>query len=76
MYEKTKIKIKSILPDDNFNILGEKGYIYKDLTEIDKRLLIRLDKKEVRTSLVKSITETANEIEVKTMNSVYILEKI
>lgn len=76
MYEKINIRIKSIKPDDNFNIVGKEGFIYKGLTEVDKRLLIRLDKKEVRTSLVKSVTETANEIEVKTMNSVYVLEKI
>ena len=76
MYEKTKIKIKSITPDDKFNIVNKEGYIYKGLIEIDNRLLIMIGNKELRTSLIKSVTETADEIEVKTMNSVYVLEKI
>lgn len=76
MYEKTNVRIKSIMPDDKFNVVGKEGYIYKGLLEVDKRLLVVIGSKELRTSLVKSITETADEIEVKTMNSVYVLEKI
>jgi hypothetical protein len=76
MYEKLNVRIKSIIPNDKFNVVGKKGYIYKDLVEVDNRLLIIIGNKELRTSLIKSVTETADEIEVKTMNSVYTLEKI
>ena len=76
MYEKLNVRIKSITPNDKFNVVGKEGFVYKGLIEIDKRLLIMIGNKELRTSLIKSVTETADEIEVKTMNSVYTLEKI
>lgn len=76
MYEKLNVRIKSIIPNDKFNVVGKEGFVYKGLIEIDKRLLIMIGNKELRTSLIKSVTETADEIKVKTMNSVYTLEKI
>jgi len=76
MYEKINVKIKSVTPNDKFNVVGKEGYVYKGLIEVDNRLLIIIGGMELRTSLIKSVTETADEIEVKTMNSVYVLEKI
>lgn len=76
MYETIKMKIKSVTPDDKFNLTGKEGHVYNDTIKPDERLLAIVGGKQLRTSLIKSITETADEIEVKTMNSVYTLEKI
>jgi hypothetical protein len=76
MYEKINVKIKSVTPNDKFNVVGKEGYVYRGFIEVDKCLLLIIGSMELRTSLIKSVTETADEIEVKTMNSVYVLEKI
>ena len=76
-YETINIKVKAITPDDKFSTVGKEGFIYKDCMNIDEGLIIQFGGNGyLRTSKVQSITETANEIEVRTMNSVYILEKI
>ena len=76
-YNTINIRVKSITPNDKFSTVGKEGFIYKAGLNIDEGLVIQFgDNGYLKTSRVQSIAETAKEIEVKTLNSVYVLEKI
>lgn len=72
-----KVKILSIVPDDQFNLAGHVGNIIKETVEVGKSLIVSFENgRLLRTSRISEISKTKTTIEVNTMNSKYTLEYI
>jgi len=66
-----KVKIKQIIPIDNFNLVGTIGELDTTTLEVGKCLEVHIGENILRTSNIKEINTSETGVDVTTRNSLY-----
>lgn len=65
------VQIKSITPNDTYNLIGKFGTMEVESLKVDKRLIVKIDNKFLATSTIQEIKQTETGVTVITKNRVY-----